>query len=69
MGLVHRLFLLCCTFFLNLHIIIVSLTDDFMFNCKRALFPGLEEYFEERHQAPRIASGEVILHFTIPFMF
>ncbi len=43
-----------------MHITIVPFTNDLMFNCRMAQFPGLEDYYEERHRAPKIASREVM---------
>ncbi len=50
--------------FISSHIINVNATsfsNDLMFNCRMVQFLGLEDYYEVRHQAPKIASGEVNL--------
>lgn len=43
-----------------------AITDDSIFICRMEHFPGLEDFYEEKHRAPQIASGEVSIN-NIPF--
>jgi Protein of unknown function (DUF1723). len=46
----------------------IAITDDSIFIYWMEHFPGLEDFYEEKHQAPQIASGEVSIN-NIPFVF
>lgn len=47
---------------------IFSITNDSIFICRMEHFPGLEDFYEEKHRAPQIASGEVSIN-NIPFFY